>query len=153
MFWQGLNIPGLANFLTLRYQLQDNFILFCLILKFCQVIYCMIYVIMVPFVQIALRNVLGHSWNISWSIYYVYLRMLGSDIMTITYVLDVNTSINAAKLEFLTSMLWKEAASLLQLSLNCLIILLIFSNRWTSLCGGWHWQWDITWKKQKLWYY
>lgn len=33
---------------------------------------------------------------------------------TITYVLDVKMSMKAAKLEFLTSMLWKEAASLLK---------------------------------------
>ena len=37
----------------------------------------------------------------------------GSDITTITYVFDVKMSMKAAKLEFLTSMLWKEAASLL----------------------------------------
>lgn len=35
-------------------------------------------------------------------------------MMTMTYVLEVKTSMKAAKLEFLTSMLWKEAASLLQ---------------------------------------
>lgn len=45
--------------------------------------------------------------------YLHYLRMDGSDMMTITYVLEVKTSMKAAKLEFLTSMLWKEAASLL----------------------------------------
>lgn len=44
-----------------------------------------------------------------------YLRMEGSDMMTMTYVLEVKTSMKAAKLEFLTSMLWKEAASLLQI--------------------------------------
>lgn len=43
-----------------------------------------------------------------------YLRMEGSDMMTMTYVLEVKTSMKAAKLEFLTSMLWKEAASLLE---------------------------------------
>lgn len=43
-----------------------------------------------------------------------YLRIEGSDMMTMTYVLDVKTSMKAAKLEFLTSMLWKEAASLLE---------------------------------------
>lgn len=42
------------------------------------------------------------------------LRMEGSDMMTMTYVLEVKTSMKAAKLEFLTSMLWKEAASLLE---------------------------------------
>lgn len=42
------------------------------------------------------------------------LRIEGSDITTITYVFEVKMSIKAAKLEFLTSMLWKEAASLLQ---------------------------------------
>lgn len=36
-------------------------------------------------------------------------------MMTMTYVLEVKTSMNAAKLEFLTSMLWKEAASLLEI--------------------------------------
>lgn len=76
-------------------------------------------------------------------------------MMTMTYVLDVKTSMKAAKLEFRTSMLWKDAASLLhergrnyktsdvttrkedvstsqthlQLSLNCLMMLLIFSKR------------------------
>lgn len=40
--------------------------------------------------------------------------MDGSDMITMTYVLEVKTSMKAAKLEFLTSMLWKEAASLLQ---------------------------------------
>lgn len=44
----------------------------------------------------------------------IYSRMEGSDMMTMTYVLEVKTSMKAAKLEFLTSMLWKEAASLLQ---------------------------------------
>lgn len=34
-----------------------------------------------------------------------YLRMDGSDMMTMTYVLEVKTSMKAAKLEFLTSML------------------------------------------------
>lgn len=43
-----------------------------------------------------------------------YLRMEGSDMMTMTYVLEVKTSMKAAKLEFLTSMLWNEAASLLE---------------------------------------
>lgn len=43
-----------------------------------------------------------------------YSRMEGSDMMTMTYVLEVKTSMKAAKLEFLTSMLWKEAASLLE---------------------------------------
>lgn len=42
------------------------------------------------------------------------LRMEGSDMTTITYVFDVKMSMKAAKLEFLTSMLWKEAANLLQ---------------------------------------
>jgi len=42
------------------------------------------------------------------------LRIEGSDITTITYVFDVKMSMKAAKLEFLTSMLWKEAASLLK---------------------------------------
>lgn len=46
-------------------------------------------------------------------VYFNYLRMDGSDMMTMTYVLEVKTSMKAAKLEFLTSMLWKEAASLL----------------------------------------
>lgn len=44
----------------------------------------------------------------------MYLRIEGSDMITMTYVLEVKTSIKAAKLEFLTSMLWKEAASLLK---------------------------------------
>lgn len=43
-----------------------------------------------------------------------HLRMEGSDMMTMTYVLEVKTSMKAAKLEFLTSMLWNEAASLLE---------------------------------------
>lgn len=34
-----------------------------------------------------------------------YLRIVGSDMMTITYVFEVNISIKAAKLLFLTSML------------------------------------------------
>lgn len=44
---------------------------------------------------------------------FCYLRIEGSDMMTMTYVLEVKTSMKAAKLEFRTSMLWKEAASLL----------------------------------------
>ena len=44
----------------------------------------------------------------------LHSRMEGSDMMTMTYVLEVKTSMKAAKLEFLTSMLWKEAASLLE---------------------------------------
>ncbi len=43
---------------------------------------------------------------------------------------------------------WKEAASLVQLSLNCLMILLIFSKRWTSLCC-FLWQCDMTWKQRR----
>lgn len=62
-----------------------------------------------------------------------------SDMITITYVLGVKTSINAANVEFRTSMLWKWACSLLQLNLNCLIMLLIFSNLCTSL-------WDLRWQ-------
>lgn len=50
----------------------------------------------------------------TFGLYRHYLRMEGSDMMTMTYVLEVKTSMNAAKLEFLTSMLWKEAASLLE---------------------------------------
>lgn len=41
----------------------------------------------------------------------------------------------AAKQEFLTSMLWNWACSLLQLNLNCFTMLLIFSNLCTSGCG------------------
>ena len=74
---------------------------------------------------------------------YLYLRILGSDMMTMTYVFEVKTSIKAAKLEFRTSMLWNEAANLLQLNLNCLIMLLIFSNLCTSLWSL-RWQYDIT---------
>ena len=71
---------------------------------------------------------LGPSTLSSFSKCFLALRMLirvaaegmdGSDITTITYVFDVKMSMKAAKLEFLTSMLWKEAANLLQLSLNC----------------------------------
>ena len=93
------------------------------------------------------RLCLGPSTLSSFSKCFLAFRMLirvaaegidGSDITTITYVFDVKISMKAAKLEFLTSMLWKEAANLLQLSLNCLIMLLIFSNRWTSRCSL-HW--------------
>ena len=63
-----------------------------------------------------------------------YLRILGSLTITMTYVFGVKISIKAVNPEFRISILWKEAASLLQLSLNCFIILLIFSNLWTSLC-------------------
>ena len=62
-------------------------------------------------------------------------RISGSDMMTIMYVLGVKTSMNEAKHEFRTSMLWNCAWSLLQLSLNCFTILLIFSNLCTSVCG------------------
>ena len=48
--------------------------------------------------------------------------------MPITEVLAVKTSINEEKLEFLTSIDWKLAASLLQLSLNCLMMFEILSN-------------------------
>lgn len=37
----------------------------------------------------------------------------------------------------------------LQLSLNCLMILLIFSNLWTSLCV-FNWQWEMTLGKNKI---
>lgn len=37
--------------------------------------------------------------------FYKYLRIVGSDMMTITYVFEVNISMKAAKLVFLTSML------------------------------------------------
>lgn len=73
-------------------------------------------------------------------------------MITITYVLDVKISMKAANVEFLTSMLWKEAANLLQLSLNCLIILLIFSNLWTSWCCL-LWQWEITWGRMNMYLY
>lgn len=54
----------------------------------------------------------------------LHLRMEGSDMITMTYVLEVKTSMKAAKLEFLTSMLWKEAASLLE----CKSIILKIQN-------------------------
>lgn len=81
------------------------------------------------------------------------LRMVESDVTTMTYVFDVKTSMKAAKFEFLTSIDWNCAANLLwfkknesessafhsgngsynraylQLSLNCLIILDTFSKR------------------------
>lgn len=97
-----------------------------------------------PPIQRTKRLCLGPSTLSSFSKCFRALRILmsvaaegmdGSDMITITYVLDVKTSINAAKLEFLTSILWKDAASLLQLSLNCLIMLLIFSNLCASLCS------------------
>lgn len=56
------------------------------------------------------------------------LRIEGSDITTITYVFEVKMSIKAAKLEFLTSMLWKEAASLLQRgkkNMQCRVVALL----------------------------
>jgi len=60
--------------------------------------------------------------------------MDGSDMMTMTYVLVVKPSMYAANMELRTSMLVKFDDTLLQLSLNCLIMLLIFSNRCAS---GW----------------
>merc|ERR1719223_634010 len=58
--------------------------------------------------------------------------MLGSDMMTMTYVLGVNWSMKDANFSLRTSMLSNCAVILLQLSLNCLMMLLIFSKR----CGS-----------------
>ena len=41
------------------------------------------------------------------------LRIVESEVTTMTYVLDVKTSMKAAKLELRTSMLWNWAANLL----------------------------------------
>ena len=41
--------------------------------------------------------------------FYAHLHMDGFDMITMTYVLEVKASMKAAKLEFLTSMLWKVA--------------------------------------------
>lgn len=51
-----------------------------------------------------------HLWESSL---YIYLRIVLSDMITITYVFGVKTSINAANVELRTSMLWKWACSLL----------------------------------------
>jgi len=71
--------------------------------------------------------------------------MVGSDMMTMTYVFGVKMSTKAAKHELCTSILWTEAANLLQLNLNCLIMLLIFSNLCMSICAFLS-QWEITYK-------
>ena len=71
---------------------------------------------------------------------------VSSDVMTIINVFVVNSSINAVKFELRTRMAEKPSplptvpgancdCILLQLNLNCLIILLIFSKRWTSRCS------------------
>ena len=43
----------------------------------------------------------------------ISLRIVGSDIITITYVLDVNKSIKAVNWELRTSILWNWAIPLL----------------------------------------
>ena len=53
----------------------------------------------------------------------INLRIVGSEITTITLVLGVSMSIKATKFEFLTVILRNCAVNLLQLSLNCLIML------------------------------
>ena len=55
--------------------------------------------------------------------------MSGSLTMTIMYVEDVNSSMNAVNFWLRTTIDWNWKLVLMQLSLNCLMMLLIFSNR------------------------
>lgn len=61
-------------------------------------------------------------------------RIAASDVMTITYVLEVKDSTKAVKVELPTVMPWNCDCILLQPSLNCLMMLDTFSKRWMSEC-------------------